>query len=75
MFFHPFVRPHYLAYFNESVGGPANGYKHLVDSSLDWGQDLPELKAWTNRLPYDETRPANFYLAYFRAGAASLSWN
>ena len=59
------VRPHYLAYFNESVGGPANGYKHLVDSSLDWGQDLPELKTWIDRLPAGEARHSNFYLAYF----------
>jgi hypothetical protein len=38
------IHPHYLAYFNEYVGGPANGYKYLVDSNLDWGQDLKGLK-------------------------------
>jgi hypothetical protein len=43
------VHPHYLAYFNEAAGGPRNGYKRLVDSSLDWGQDLPGLKAWQDR--------------------------
>jgi hypothetical protein len=38
------VQPHLLApipFFNVLVGGPSNGYKYLVDSSLDWGQDLP----------------------------------
>jgi len=40
------IRPSYLAYFNELAGGPAQGYRHLVDSSLDWGQDLPGLRAW-----------------------------
>jgi hypothetical protein len=40
------VAPHYLAYFNELAGGPANGYKELVDSNLDWGQDLKNLKPW-----------------------------
>lgn len=40
------VRPHYLAFFNATVGGPANGWRHLVDSSLDWGQDLPGLARW-----------------------------
>jgi len=35
--------PHYLAYFNDLVGGPENGYKYLLDSNLDWGQDLPGL--------------------------------
>jgi len=59
------ARPHYLAYFNESVGGPANGYKHLVDSSLDWGQDLPELKSWISQLPPGQTQHPNLYLAYF----------
>jgi hypothetical protein len=40
------VHPHYLAYFNELGGGPRNGYRHLADSSLDWGQDLKGLRAW-----------------------------
>jgi hypothetical protein len=40
------IYPHYLAYFNEYVGGPANGYKYLVDSNLDWGQDLKGLKGY-----------------------------
>jgi hypothetical protein len=33
------IFPQYLAYFNEYVGGPANGYKYLVDSNLDWEQN------------------------------------
>ncbi|MFZ1947624.1 MAG: glycosyltransferase family 39 protein [bacterium] len=37
------IFPHYLAYFNELVGGPRNGYKCLLDSNVDWGQDLPGL--------------------------------
>jgi len=40
------VCPHYLAFFNQFVGGPRNGHKYLVDSSLDWGQDLKGLKRW-----------------------------
>jgi hypothetical protein len=40
------VHPHYLAYFNEAAGGPANGYRLLADSNLDWGQDLKRLPAW-----------------------------
>jgi 4-amino-4-deoxy-L-arabinose transferase-like glycosyltransferase len=38
--------PHYLAYFSELAGGPENGYKYLVDSNLDWGQDLKGLRAY-----------------------------
>lgn len=40
------VHPHYLAYFNEPAGGPANGYRLLADSNLDWGQDLKGLPDW-----------------------------
>lgn len=40
------IHPHYLAYFSPVVGGPTQGYRHLVDSSLDWGQDLPGLGRW-----------------------------
>lgn len=35
--------PRYLGFFNRLVGGPSEGWRHLVDSSLDWGQDLPAL--------------------------------
>ena len=45
------IRPNYLAYFNEVAGGPARGYEHLVDSSVDWGQDLPALKRWLDAHP------------------------
>ncbi|HVP57659.1 MAG TPA: glycosyltransferase family 39 protein [bacterium] len=41
--------PHYLAYFNELVGGSKNGYKYLLDSNLDWGQDLPSLASFLDR--------------------------
>ena len=37
------IYPHYLAYYNEFVGGPDNGYKIAVVSDLDWGQDLKGL--------------------------------
>jgi 4-amino-4-deoxy-L-arabinose transferase-like glycosyltransferase len=57
------ICPHYLAYFNESVG-PRNGYKVLVDSNLDWGQDLPGLRNWM-----DEQNVKQVYLSWF--GTAS----
>ncbi|HXC01196.1 MAG TPA: glycosyltransferase family 39 protein [Opitutaceae bacterium] len=61
------VRPHYLAYFNSFVGGPAQGYQHLVDSSLDWGQDLPGLKRWLTTHNPGDGEPV--FLSYF--GTAS----
>ncbi|MGE4658612.1 MAG: glycosyltransferase family 39 protein, partial [Gammaproteobacteria bacterium] len=38
--------PNYLGYFNEFIGGSSNEWKYVVDSNLDWGQDLPGLKRW-----------------------------
>lgn len=32
------ITPHNLAYFNEFISNPANSYKYLIDSNLDWGQ-------------------------------------
>lgn len=58
------IRPHYLAYFNAIAGGPANGWKHLVDSSLDWGQDLPGLAQWLKV----HARKDPTFLAYFGTG-------
>jgi hypothetical protein len=40
------VHPNYLAYFNEAAGGPSQGWRWLVDSNVDWGQDLPGLKRY-----------------------------
>ncbi len=34
------ISPHSLSYFNEIVGGPRNGTRHLLNSNVDWGQDL-----------------------------------
>ena len=37
------VYPHYLAFFNWTSGGPVNGSRYLLDSNIDWGQDLKNL--------------------------------
>jgi hypothetical protein len=52
--------PHHLAYFNELAGGPANGHRHLLDSNIDWGQDLRALAAYI-----DEQEIDDIGLAYF----------
>lgn len=33
------IYPHHLAYFNDFVGGPQCGHRHLLGSSFDWDQD------------------------------------
>ena len=55
------IRPHYGAYFN-FLCAPNHAYRLAVDSSLDWGQDLPALATWlqANRQPGEK-----LYLSYF----------
>jgi 4-amino-4-deoxy-L-arabinose transferase-like glycosyltransferase len=40
------IHPHYLAYFNWASGGPDRVPPLLIDSNLDWGQDLVSLQRW-----------------------------
>lgn len=61
------VWPNYLAYFNVIGGGPAEGFRHLVDSSLDWGQGLPGLKRWLDA----NARGERVYLSYMGNGSPS----
>lgn len=40
------IYPYYLTYFNQVAGGASGGYRYVVDSNLDWGQDLIRLNRW-----------------------------
>jgi 4-amino-4-deoxy-L-arabinose transferase-like glycosyltransferase len=46
--------PAYTAYFSELIGGEKNGHKYLVDSNVDWGQDLKRLRSYLikNQIPF-----------------------
>jgi hypothetical protein len=59
--------PDYLAYFNQ-ITGRHDAYRHLVDSNLDWGQDLPGLKTWLERRRSRDPR-LPVYLSYFGTGS------
>jgi hypothetical protein len=52
--------PHHLAFFNTFAGGRERGEELLVDSNLDWGQDLPLLARWQKQNPNVE-----LFLSYF----------
>ncbi len=61
--------PYYLTYFNQVVGGPSGAYKYVVDSNLDWGQDLIRFSDWVkqNNIPkiefdYFGWADASYYL-------------
>ena len=43
------IHPHYLAYFNWASGGPDREPARLIDSNLDWGQDLVGLREWCRK--------------------------
>ncbi len=55
------IHPHYLAYFNWASGGPGRVPARLIDSNLDWGQDLVGLRDWCREHAPGET----IGLAYF----------
>jgi hypothetical protein len=54
------VAPRYLEYFNEAAGGPGRGHEFLVDSNIDWGQDLIRLREYV-----DDMHASRINLAYF----------
>lgn len=57
------ITPHFLAFFNVLAGGPERGWRWLVDSNIDWGQDLGGLKTWM-----DENEVDHIWLSYFGEG-------
>lgn len=63
------IYPHSLSYFNELVGGPRRGHEHLLDSNIDWGQDLLYLKQWDEAHP--EAKPLK--VAYSNSYPATLA--
>ena len=64
------VSPHFLSYFNELGGGVWNGWKYVVDSNYDWGQDLLGLETFVKE--HDIERIA---VDYFGGGSPSFYIN
>ncbi len=54
------IFPYYLTYFNQVAGGPPGGYRYVVDSNLDWGQDLIRFSKWV-----DENNISKIEFDYF----------
>ena len=54
------IHPHYLSFFNVVAGGPGNGRNILLDSNIDWGQDLLRLREWMADNDVDEVNLAWF---------------
>lgn len=64
------IYPHYLAFFNAAAGGPEKGPEYLLDSNIDWGQDMYKLKAWMERNTPPGTQVCS---AYFGQAFPSLA--
>ena len=65
------IHPHYLSSFNQLAGGAENAGNILIDSNVDWGQDLIRLQQWatekdvTNlKLGYFGSADPAYYLSY-----------
>jgi len=67
-----FIYPHYLAYFNEFIT-PEQGHNYLLDSNIDWGQDLKGLGVWTKENNIDNITMAYFGLDY--RDYRGITWN
>ena len=62
------ITPDYLAFFNTLAGGPGRGPEYLVDSNIDWGQDVKKLLHWLDahgtrraRVFYFGNTPMDYY--------------
>jgi 4-amino-4-deoxy-L-arabinose transferase-like glycosyltransferase len=69
--------PSYISYFNELIGGNRNADRFLIDSNLDWGQDLRRLRLWC-----DANHVAFIRVDYFgggepayELGARAMRWS
>ncbi len=45
--------PHSMSYFNELAGGPRGGDRHLINSNIEWGQDLFFLRDKLEQMGWD----------------------
>ncbi len=52
--------PNFIPFFNVLAGGPRAGHRYLLDSNVDWGQDLNRLASWTAT-----NHPHRLCLSYF----------
>ena len=48
------VSPYQLSFFNLLAGGPARGYRILIDSNYDWGQNDHYLRKYLATLPEEQ---------------------
>jgi hypothetical protein len=64
------IAPNYLEFYNLIAGGPAHGARYLLDSNIDFGQDVAQLAEW---LHSDQARGRSYSLRLFMYPDKSLT--
>ena len=64
------IAPNYVESFNVIAGGPARGAKYLIDSNIDWGEDIAQLAEW---LHSDQARGRSYSLRLYMFPNKSLA--
>jgi hypothetical protein len=59
------AQAHPLAWFNSFAGGTSKGYTWFLDSSTDWGEELPALADWLANPANAALARSPVFLAYF----------
>ncbi len=67
------VYPHSMSYFNELAGGPRGGHRYLINSNVDWGQDLFYLQRKMRSLGWDHV--SMVYWGRYDPTIAGLGFN
>jgi hypothetical protein len=63
------IAPNYTEFFNAAAGGPERGAQYLIDSNIDFGQDVARLAEW---LHSDQARARPYSLRLFMFPDKSL---
>ena len=66
------IHPHHLAYFNWVSGGTERVPPRLIDSNLDWGQDLVGLQKWWKKKAIPDERIGLVYFGQINPSLFAL---
>jgi len=73
-----FSYPYYISYFNQTAGGPKNGYRFVTDSNADWGQDIKRLQQYLSTHPEIDKIRINYFgggdVNYYLGQNKVISW-
>ncbi len=62
-----------LSYFSPFYGGSREGFRHLVDSSFDWGQDFDRIKSGLEASGVATDGSDRVYIAYFGSNLLDMA--